>query len=1660
MKKSYIIGRDWEFLTAARVFKFSTVIDISLWTRFLHSLIEYFSKINTTTPGAHLSGFIFCALFFLQTLIPSLLINSVDLWPRDSIITSIFRIVCSFCDGPSVDSQDQRIYVSFSILFLFLLSFILLCFRSHYFSKLQILTSTESSLMLFYFKYILVFFLPLLLSGYPLSIYKITQKDYSFFPIFNVIFVPIVYILYVIAMIVLIFPRVLLENVPNHCWLPKLSVLPFISTEISSLLSTCVGFTEGKTRVIFPFLIFLLKFATGFITIKFSIYTKTSFSILASSIEFTSSVIALLQFINIFVQKISPDIIIIMIFLFLVIFFILLKFINSKRIRSVLTFYDNLSYIESPDHHQQSLNERYQTSSQFISDILLTIENWHPIISSWKLFDYADTRWPKSFTIFFLHSRAISLFPSMNSTLMFIHSKMSHSSISILQSIYMKQFDCLMQSRQVTVSPKIEKKIDEAQNRLSLLLSLLRRFWVNILQKSTLSFWDDVDKINKILSDVDAILLQLTRDYPNNEDVWIEYYRFVVNIKHDIKESNKIKNKIHNLLSRRKQQADLAMTLAIQIYPNIQTSVQDCGEINRLENQLEEEYPYHENDENNDNNNNNDDNDNDDGFDFFVSDYSKGFKINKNSIYDDQVFSNNNNNDSKVIKKKNKDAYQQMQIATQDLIEHSKLGNALTGIIICTVLTILSIIFFYLFSHRYTSAFIQKQKNSLFFLEDLSLLYYHLSYFNLYIITYPLFQSKTIKIDNSLMDIVAPNLYTTSKLLPIWSFDAPLIQDYINDIRKLYSGLIESLYNLDKSDINVKSMVKLIELEPVYNDYTLGSTVDRLLSSIESMFNSSTMSYLEKLEQYDIYPTLNSTYQTLENILNFSLKYLNNFHGNILIEINGLMALAMISNLLLVSISLVIINYLFHIQNDAITNSFLYFPNSENRRVITKFGHHLTVDPDLSHLSALATKNNDSYSNKIFFVLVFAFSFVPFSIGCLLIYFFAHNFKSVANETTLSISTLYLPFTYLTLSMEAINREYIYILYSENISDYLYDQAELYLENANNFFSKGMWNNVCNIDLYFTSDDRAMNSLFNDYFKDMRIIRTKSLFELLILNEFHFSIDLLIGSLKQFISLNLTTDSLFQEQHYLSLLFYFTSVSDEKVNKPYFNLVENDVETILDSRKSDALIVTIVIFVIQIIACILINLSLLKKSIQIKKSLRFYQDLSPEILSQNNNAMTLIDTGKSATDRVATSFKNSDLILMNIPHGVFIASRDLLIVDYNTAFRDLVKPEAHKKLHKMTGEVTSEKSENDVDDDDDDDGILNQPLTAIVRPVPGIGDDNSWPIFVQHLTEVFTGARKPQFSEEVSIKFSKERVVNLKVNTIGLIHNFPASEGENELIDDVAVVIEDVTDEVSKLQNLREEKEEIDRMIAKVLPKSFINDLIKSDEESISFVVQNASIGFISIIDNQSQQVKSQQSQISLYLPYSGSTFMKFPEFNIPSSSEKLEIDDLLQKKLNFFNTLYEKFDKLMEAKEFNLICKVRTSANVYMFAGGIFSRAPSKSETVEVQTCKFALKAIDEALNFVQTSMMSGVEVRVGIHSGGPVVAGAVSVNRPSFQILGPVGECAMKLLSACEPWKIAVSRSVYENIFTSGFRIFEKGEIKMRNGNDIQVYQISLDN
>ena len=88
------------------------------------------------------------------------------------------------------------------------------------------------------------------------------------------------------------------------------------------------------------------------------------------------------------------------------------------------------------------------------------------------------------------------------------------------------------------------------------------------------------------------------------------------------------------------------------------------------------------------------------------------------------------------------------------------------------------------------------------------------------------------------------------------------------------------------------------------------------------------------------------------------------------------------------------------------------------------------------------------------------------------------------------------------------------------------------------------------------------------------------------------------------------------------------------------------------------------------------------------------------MLLQNNNAMTLLYTGKSGSDRIVSSFKNSDLILTSIPQGVFIANRDLVIIDYNQAFRNMVKSEAQKKSSNLNDNLVTSEYEEEEDDEE------------------------------------------------------------------------------------------------------------------------------------------------------------------------------------------------------------------------------------------------------------------------------------------------------------------------------------------------------------------------
>jgi class 3 adenylate cyclase len=80
--------------------------------------------------------------------------------------------------------------------------------------------------------------------------------------------------------------------------------------------------------------------------------------------------------------------------------------------------------------------------------------------------------------------------------------------------------------------------------------------------------------------------------------------------------------------------------------------------------------------------------------------------------------------------------------------------------------------------------------------------------------------------------------------------------------------------------------------------------------------------------------------------------------------------------------------------------------------------------------------------------------------------------------------------------------------------------------------------------------------------------------------------------------------------------------------------------------------------------------------------------------------------------------------------------------------------------------------------------------------------------------------------------------------------------------------------------------------------------------------------------------------------------------------------------------------------------------------------------------------------------------EVFIGIHVGGPVAAGVMSILRPVFQMVGPVFDVALQIMESGLPGHIYISRTVFELVFTSGFSIQEKGDVDLRSGGSVFSY------
>jgi len=214
-----------------------------------------------------------------------------------------------------------------------------------------------------------------------------------------------------------------------------------------------------------------------------------------------------------------------------------------------------------------------------------------------------------------------------------------------------------------------------------------------------------------------------------------------------------------------------------------------------------------------------------------------------------------------------------------------------------------------------------------------------------------------------------------------------------------------------------------------------------------------------------------------------------------------------------------------------------------------------------------------------------------------------------------------------------------------------------------------------------------------------------------------------------------------------------------------------------------------------------------------------------------------------------------------------------------------------------------------------------------------------------------------------------------------------------------------------KIQNLAEEKEISDKLVADILPKKTA-DQIKNTGKAKWDKYERATVLFSDI-----------------------QGFTKIAEEMNPEAL----IDEL--------DTFFFHFDSVVE--KYN-IEKIKTIGDAYMAAGGI----PRKNSTNPVEVVLAALE-MQSYMQKLKSSRAAIWDLRIGIHTG-PVIAGVVGHKKISYDIWGDTVNTASRMESSGTAGKVNISGITY-GMVKDYFLCEYRGKLPVKYKGNIDMYYVN---
>lgn len=296
--------------------------------------------------------------------------------------------------------------------------------------------------------------------------------------------------------------------------------------------------------------------------------------------------------------------------------------------------------------------------------------------------------------------------------------------------------------------------------------------------------------------------------------------------------------------------------------------------------------------------------------------------------------------------------------------------------------------------------------------------------------------------------------------------------------------------------------------------------------------------------------------------------------------------------------------------------------------------------------------------------------------------------------------------------------------------------------------------------------------------------------------------------------------------------------------------------------------------------------------------------------------------------------------------------------------------------------------------------LLGQPISCILP------QEEASEVF-HHLTLMRTGQCPLTYETTTVGKTDDDQNLPIHVTVLGISEDGSSASS-------FALIIRDETQLQKHRQEAEEAKAQSENLLYQILPRDIVVRL-NQGETDISFSVPSATIIFIDI--------------------------QKWSDYSATLSPAQI---------MSNLSIIFAKFDTC--CGRYNLIQKIKLIGDVYMAAAGLFTpnEPPVNHAQQVVQFGLDSLQALEEANSILDSSL----QVRIGVNTDGPLIAGVLGTDKPVFDIIGDPINVAARLQSTCIPSTVQISQTTYDLVSELNFNIEQRGEIMLKGKGKKMAY------